>query len=228
MLKFKSLPMAEPKEAAEVTLPELKVKAIGKASEYTQLVAVQVAVTEWTNQATGKQSISGAWAKVMSGKAHRLDVTRIIPLERPAPGQEQSLTKEQYAILTTKLGSKQDDKLCRPEGRHSLVMWQGGPAGLSNLKPWIASWNEIGKGIEAARSAAAAGGGQIGLIMIVEIRGWRTRDGGAYPDFKESTINGIIDAEVVQLMDAPADLDLQAVADELGQDTAVDYSELPF
>jgi len=181
MLKVSSLP-AQP---AGIALPELKIKPAGYAGK---LLAVQVAVTQWNGRVVG--------AAVLSHKgkdALRLEVTRLIEVDR-----EVGLDEAAYKMLQRKLGHKSEDRLCRPDGRHSLVISQEGPRGLSNLKPWFAAFAQLKTGAAAARAAAELGG-QYGIIAVLELSPWALRTPVGHPAFNEATVVGISDAEVIEL-----------------------------
>lgn len=178
----------------------------------TERVAIQVAIT----QQRGK--VSGANPNTMGGKAHRLEITRMCAYD--------GMTDNQFSWLQTRLGKANEDRVLRPNTRHSLVMYRSGPRGCKDLKSWFAMYKEVQDAITWCQTQVVASRGQdqLALVALVDVDKWQltTPQNSAFGNFYEGVITSIFDLEIVRLSAAP-ELDGFTVDSEDGD--PVDYIE---
>ena len=186
---------------AVVVLPTPNVVKAGY--DNPTLYACQVAVT-WRNRP------NGAHDAVSLGKPfHRMDVTRMVEYavwNDEAEQYEVTLKDNDYAVLKTRLGRESEDRMLRPDIRHTMAMPQRGPYGLPNLKPWFAMFKEVQLAIAWCRKQVTierGSGNQYALLLVVSVSDWthKTSEWGPYYD---ANVVGITDLQVVQLAPEPS------------------------
>jgi hypothetical protein len=157
-------------------------------------LAIQIAITQWRGKLTG------AFPNTMNGKAHRLDVSRMVAFD--------DCTEDAFAWLKTRLGPKHEDRTLRPDDRHSLVMYRGGPHGLKDLKPWFLMYKEVSEAIAWCQEQVVISRGQdhFALVMLVSTSDWDLKKPGNpnFDPFYEAVLRGISDLEVVKLSPEPS------------------------
>lgn len=149
---------------------------------------IQVAITFWRGKA------SGAYANMMAGKAHRLEVSRMCPLEHAGPAEQKLMYKA--------LGKKTEDHAARPDGRLSFVMGIGAPQGVQDRRPWATAFRSVEQAIVWACAAVLRDKtAQYALVMVVDTT--ETKDvtplNERFDPYSEAQITAVLALEVVKL-----------------------------
>lgn len=176
-------------------------------------LAIQVCLRQQNHK------MCGAAVSTMKGKAHRLEVTRLVPYA--------TMTEEQNDVLRWRIAkAASDDGMLRPKRRKSLVMFEGGPEGMTTQKSaWGAAYDAVTTCLQWAerKLSTMRGTEQLGLLMVVHISDWETKNWKDANDqrhyFDEAHVRAIEYVELVDLVEPTLDV----VDDD--DDLTVDFEE---